>query len=103
MMLTVQTMISSVDADIRNGSSQRRYQGNTAGAQRRAAAIGQANAPGDHSGCALRNQAAVASPTSTASPASNCGGTTRSNAEKTGPLKRNVCTYVLSEPVGIRP
>jgi hypothetical protein len=43
-MLTVQTMSSSVEADVRNGNSQRRYHGNTAGAHKRDAAIGQANA-----------------------------------------------------------
>jgi hypothetical protein len=42
-MLTVQTMISCVEAEVRNGSSQSRYQGNTTGAQKRDAAIGQAN------------------------------------------------------------
>jgi hypothetical protein len=44
-MLTVQTMIGRVEAEIRirNGSSQRRYQGNTTGAKRRDAAMGQAN------------------------------------------------------------
>ena len=41
-MLTV-LMISSVEADIRNGSSPRRYHGNTTGAHKRDAAIGQAN------------------------------------------------------------
>ena len=35
IMLTVQMMISSVEADVRNGSSQRRYHGNTAGAHKR--------------------------------------------------------------------
>src|SRR5579864_8883392 len=44
MMLTVQIMISSVEADLKNGSSQRRYQGNTTGANKRDAAMGQANA-----------------------------------------------------------
>src|ERR1700722_6588076 len=74
--LTVQMMISSVDADVRNGSSQRRYHGNTAGAQKRDAAMGQANRFGDHSGAALLSQVAVTNPTTTASPASNCGGAT---------------------------
>src|SRR5580704_15373490 len=46
-MLTVQIMISIVDADVRNGSSHRRYHGNTAGAHRREAAIGQTNWSGD--------------------------------------------------------
>ena len=44
IMLTVQTMISSVEADVKNGSSQRRYHGKTAGAHKRVAAMGQANA-----------------------------------------------------------
>src|SRR5437868_6563081 len=71
MMLTVQTMISSVEADIRNGSSQRRYHGNTTGANKREAAMGQtntsqANTSGDHSGVALLSQVAVTNPTSTA-------------------------------------
>src|SRR5438445_12454047 len=76
IMLTVQMMISSVEADIRNGSSQRRYHGNTTGANKRQAAMGQANRYGDHSGAALLSQVAVTNPTSTASPASNCGGAT---------------------------
>src|SRR6266404_8862553 len=76
IMLTVQMMISSVEADIRNGSSPRRYHGNTTGAHKRDAAIGQANRSGDHSGAALLSQVAVTNPTSTARPASNCGGAT---------------------------
>jgi hypothetical protein len=44
MMLTVQTTISHVEADVRNGTSQSRYHGNTTGANKRVAAIGQANA-----------------------------------------------------------
>jgi hypothetical protein len=50
--LTDQRMISSVEADVRNGSSQRRYHGNTTGANKRHAAIGHANWSGDHSGAA---------------------------------------------------
>src|SRR5579864_5962903 len=65
IMLTVQMMISSVEADVRNGSSQRRYHGNTTGAHKRDAAIGQANNSGDHSGTALLSQVAVTNPTST--------------------------------------
>src|SRR5712691_7341101 len=108
IMLTVQTMISNVEADVKNGSSQRRYHGNTAGAHKRDAAIGQANMgqtnrSGDHSGAALLIHVAVTSPTSTASPASNCGGATRSSVANTGPLKRKLCTYVPSEPIGMRP
>ncbi len=75
-MLIVHTMIGSVEADIRNGNSQRRYQGNMAGANKRDAAIGQANWSRDHPGSVLLSQAAVANPTSTASPASNCGSAT---------------------------
>src|ERR1700737_5155607 len=68
IMLTVQRMISSVEDDVRNGSSQRRYHGNTAGAHKRHAAIGQANRFGDHSGAARLSQVAVTNPMSTASP-----------------------------------
>src|SRR5690242_15262681 len=100
-MLTVQMMISSVEADIRNGSSPRRYHGNTTGAHKREAAMGQANWAGDHSGAALLSQVAVTNPASTARPASNCGGATRSSAANTGPLKRKVCTYLPSEPIGM--
>src|SRR6266478_3802599 len=57
-MLTVQMMISSVEADIRNGSSPRRYHGNMTGAHKSDAAIGQANRSGDHSGAALLSQIA---------------------------------------------
>src|ERR1700756_4441862 len=102
-MLTVQTRISSVEADVRNGSSQRRYHGNTTGANKRDAAMGQANMGqenmgqanrfGDHSGAALPSQVAVNSPTSTASPASNCGGATCASTANRGPLKRKVCRY----------
>src|SRR5579864_3413786 len=101
-MLTVQMRISSVEADVRNGSSHSKYHGNTTGAHKRDAAIGQANMSGDHSDSAwiILSQVAVANPASTASPANNCGGATRSNAANTGPLKRNVCTYVRKEPVG---
>src|SRR5579863_1179259 len=102
-MLTVQMMIGSVEAEVRNGSSQRRYHGNTAGAHKRDAAIGQANCSRDISRFARRSQVEVANPTSTARPASNCGGATRSSIANTGPLKRKVCTYVPSEPIGMRP
>src|ERR1700732_290740 len=102
-MLTVQTMISSVEGDLRNGSSHRRYHGNTAGAHKRVAAIGQANMSGDDSGAVFLSQVAVPNPTSTASPASNCGGATRSSIANTGPLKRKFCTYVPSAPIGMRP
>src|SRR5215831_20470600 len=97
-MLTVQKMISRVEADVRNGSSQRRYHGKTTGAHKRDAAIGQANAAADHSGAVRLIQVAVTSPTSTASPVSNCGGASRSRRANTGPLNRKVCTYVPSEP-----
>src|SRR6266481_10173086 len=100
-MLTVQTMINSVEADVKNGSSQRRYHGNTAGAHKRDAAIGHASTSGDHSGAALLSQVAVTNPTSNANPASHWGGTTPSSSANTGPLKRKVCTYVPSEPIGM--
>src|ERR1700692_578911 len=102
-MLTVQRMISSVEADIRNGSSQRRYHGNTTGAHTRDAAIGQANMSGDHLRTALLSQIAVTNPTNTASATSNCGGAPGPSAANTGPLKRKLCTYLPSEPVGMRP
>ena len=75
-MLTVQTVIRRVERDVRNGSSQRRYHGNTAGAHTRDAAIGQANASGDDSDAACLSQVAVPNPKSNASPASNRGGAT---------------------------
>ena len=49
-MLTVQMMIGTVEADRRNGSSQRRYHGYTTGAHRSDAAMGHANASEDHAG-----------------------------------------------------
>jgi hypothetical protein len=53
IMLTVQIMMSSVEGDMRNGTNQSKYQGNTTGAQMSVAAIGQANAAEDNSGDAL--------------------------------------------------
>ena len=75
-MLTVQMMISSVEVDVRNGSSQRRYHGRTAGPKKSDAAMGHAKLYAGPSGATLLNQVAVTNPTSTASPASNCGGAT---------------------------
>src|SRR5208337_4757379 len=77
MMLTVHRIINSVEADVRNGSSGRRYQGNTTGAKRRQTARGQANKSGENSVVVLLSQVAVTKPASTASPASNCGDATR--------------------------
>src|SRR5215471_13140708 len=102
-MLTVQRMISRVEAEVRNGSSQSRYHGNTTGAHKRDAAIGQANASGDHSVAVRLSHVAVTNPANTASTARNCGGAIRLSAANTGPLKRKLCRYVPSEPVGIRP
>src|SRR5215813_12886956 len=102
-MLTVQRMISRVAGDVRNGSSHRKYQGNTTGAHKRDAAIGHANASEDHSVAAFLSNIAVASPTTTARAANSCGGATRSSAANTGPLNRKPCTYAPSEPIGIRP
>ena len=76
MMLTLQTVISNVEAEVRNGSSQSRYQGNTTGAHKRDAAIGQANTSGDQALAVLLSHSAVTNPMRTASPASNCGGAT---------------------------
>src|SRR5205809_8086748 len=102
-MLTVQMMIGTVGADRTNGSSQSRYHGYTTGAQRSDAAIGHANASEDHAGALLLIQIAVRKPASTASPATNCGAATRSIVANTGSLKRNLCTELQSEPIGIRP
>src|SRR5947209_19442991 len=101
-MLTVQMMMGSVEADLRNGSSQRRYQGYTVGAHRSDAAIGQENRSEERSGHVLLSQVAVRNPMSTGSPAAICGANC-SSAANTGSLKRQVCTYVTSEPIGIRP
>src|SRR4051794_13829917 len=101
-MLTVQMTIGRVEPDLRNGSSQRRYQGYTTGAHRSDAAIGQANMSGDNSGDDLLSHVAIRNPTSTGSPAAICG-TTCSRTANTGSLKRQVWTYVTSEPIGMRP
>src|ERR1700737_959136 len=101
-MLTVQMTIGSVEADLRNGSSQRRYQGYTTGAHRSDAAIGQANRSGDRSSDVLLSQVAVRNPANTGSPRAICG-TTRSSIANTGSLKRKVCAYVTSEPIGMWP
>src|ERR1700693_4123709 len=103
MMLTVQTMSGTVEADRRNGSSQSRYHGYTTGAHKSDAAIGQANASDDHVGALLLRQIAVRKPTSTAKPATSCGAATRSSVANTGSLKRKLRTKVPSEPIGIRP
>src|SRR5260370_6744798 len=102
-MLKVKIMRGTVEADLMNGSSHRRYHGYTPGAHKSDAAIGQANASKDPSADFLLIQVAVRKPTSTASPATTCGAVTRSSAAKTGSLKRNLCTKVPSEPMGIRP
>src|ERR1700720_1910891 len=64
IMLTVQRIISSVEADVRNGSSHRRYHGNTTGAHKRDAVMGQANWSGDNSvvACLILCQVAVTNP-----------------------------------------
>src|SRR5260370_5695531 len=102
-MLKVQIMIGTVDVDLMNGSIHSRYHGYTTGAQKSDAAIGQAKASNDPSADFLLIQIAVRKPTSTASPATSCGAATRSSVAKTGSLKRNLCTQVPSEPIGIRP
>ena len=92
MMLTVQMMIGTVEADRTNGNIQSRYHGYTTGAHRNDAAMGHANASAEHSGALLLSQMAATKPTSTASPAINCGDATRSSIANTGSLKRNLCT-----------
>src|ERR1700733_5810747 len=103
MMLTAQMMIGTVEADRKNGSSQRRYHGYTTGAQRSDAAIGQANAAGKDAGAFRLIQTAARNPTSTATPATICGDANCSSRENTGSLKRKLRTYVPSEPIGICP
>src|SRR5260370_32851191 len=99
MMLTVQMTIGTVEADRRNGSSQRRYHGYTTGANRSDAAMGHANASEDDIGVLLLSQIAVRKPTRTASPAATCGAGTRSSVANTGSLNQNLCTKVPSEPI----
>src|SRR5258707_9154563 len=106
MMLTVQTIIGSVEPDRRNGSSQSKYQGYTTGAHKRDAAIGQANASaGNAAGFlpAVLIHTAVRKPTNTASPTASCGAAIRSNIANTGSLNRKLRTKVPSEPIGICP
>jgi hypothetical protein len=76
IMLTVQIMIGSVEADRRNGSSQSRYHGYATGAHKSDAAMGHANASGDPAPEFILSLTAVRKPTRTVSPASNCGGAT---------------------------
>src|SRR5260370_24251497 len=102
-MLMAQRMSGTAEADRTNGNSQRRYQGYTTGANRSDAAMGHANASAEDAGALLLSQIAVTKPTSTASPATSCGVATRSSIANTGSLKRNFCTKVPSEPIGIRP
>jgi len=91
-MLTVQMMIGNVEVDPTNGTSQSRYHGYTTGAQRSDAAIGQAKASGENSGASRLSQSAVMKPASTAQPATNCSGATRSSIANTGSLKRKLRT-----------
>ena len=102
-MLTVQMMIGSVEDDRRNGSSQSRYQGYMTGAHKSDAAMGQANASVDNAADFLLIQIAVKKPTSTAKATTSCGAATRCRSANTGSLKRKLCMYVPSEPIGIRP
>ena len=67
--LSVQIMIGIIDAEWRNGTSQRRYHGYTTGAQASEAVIGHAHASGEHAGRLLRSQTAVTRPHKTANPA----------------------------------
>src|SRR5882672_5510241 len=76
IMLTVQMTIGSVEDDRRNGSSQSKYHGYATGAHKSDAAMGHANASADQASECFLSRTAVRKPTSTASPASNCGDTT---------------------------
>src|SRR6266404_3294859 len=102
-MLKVQIMSGIVEVDLMHGSSQSRYHGYTTGAHKSDAAIGQANASEDHAADFLLSQIATRKPTRTASPTTSCGAATRSSIANTGSLKRKLCTYLPSEPIGIRP
>src|SRR6516164_2189225 len=102
-MLSVQTVSGRVVRERRNGSTQSRYQGYTTGAQTSEAAMGQAHASDSHWGGLLRNARAVNKPARIATATTICGLATRSSAAKTGPLKRNRCTNMKSDPTGIRP
>src|SRR6516165_3530810 len=102
-MLTVQIMTGSVENNRRNGRIHSRYHGYTTGAHRSDPAIGQANASEDNAGDPLLSRIAIRKPTSTASATTSCGAATRSSVANTGSLKRKLCTYVPSEPIGILP
>src|SRR5215469_1613375 len=103
MILTVQMMSGNVATDRTNGRSHNRYQGNTTGAQRSDAAMGQANASGAGFWDLALNHAATSMPARTASPAATCGDATRRSASKSGSLKPNPWMYAPSDPVEIRP
>src|SRR5258705_3862388 len=100
-MLTVHIMIASVEADLRNGSVQKRYHGYTTGAHKSDAAIGHANSSGVGSAdLLLLSQIAVRNPTSTANPATICGGATSSRPANTGSLNWKLLTNVPTDPTG---
>src|SRR6202041_130185 len=101
MMVTVQIMSGTVEADRTNGSNQSRYHGYTTGAHRSVAAMGHADASADNAEDFVLIQTAVKRPTSSANPTISCGAATRSSVANTGSLKRNRCTNVPSEPSGI--
>src|ERR1043166_4766664 len=103
MMLAVQIKIGTVEAERRNGSSHNKYQGYTTGANKSDAAMGHASAAEDKSADLDLIQIAASKPASNATPAANWGVTTRSKVANTGSLKRKLCTYTPSEPVGIPP
>ena len=91
-MLTVQTMIGTVEADRKNGSNHSMYHGYTTGPHKSDAAIGQAKASADASFDLLLIQIAVIKPANTASAAKSWGAAARSSIVKTGSLNRNLCT-----------
>src|ERR1700723_2634062 len=102
-MLMVQIIRGTVATDRTNGSSHRRYQGETTGAHRSDAAIGHANVSGEYSSCRLRSHTEIHSPTKTAKPATTRGLTIRASVAKTGSLNRNRCTNTPSDPVAPHP
>jgi hypothetical protein len=76
MMLTLQTMMRTVEVDVRNGSSESKYHGKTTGAHKRDAAMGHAKRSEDHSDELLLSQIAVTKPARTANTANNSAGAT---------------------------
>ena len=89
-MLTVQIMSGRVEADLMNGNSHSRYHGYMTGAHKSDAAMGQANASGEHASEPRLSQIAAAKPTRTANPAKTSGAAKRSSTANTGSLNQKL-------------